>query len=71
MQETVVLGGGGSLERLCKVTVLKIVGGKVMLGFEVASDIPVHRLEVWERLCARGELASGESRAEPIALPCG
>jgi hypothetical protein len=28
----------------------------VRLGFEVAADIPVHRLEDWERISARGEL---------------
>jgi carbon storage regulator CsrA len=35
---------------LLKVTVLAIERGKVRLGFEAAGDIPVHRLEVWERI---------------------
>jgi sRNA-binding carbon storage regulator CsrA len=34
------------------VTVLEISHGKVRLGFEVDADVPVHRLEVWERMCA-------------------
>ena len=58
-QESVVVGGGGGLTRLVKVTVLGIFGGKVRLGFEVDADIPVHRHEVWERLCAKGELSNG------------
>jgi carbon storage regulator CsrA len=49
-QESVVVGGAGGFERLLKVKVLEIRGEKVRLGFEVHADIPVHRLEVWERI---------------------
>jgi len=55
-QESVVIGGSDNFERLLKVTVLGINGGKVRLGFEVDADVPVHRNEVWERIQARGEL---------------
>ena len=48
-QESVVVGDRGSLERLVKVTVLEIAGDKVKLGFEADADIPVYRLEIWER----------------------
>ncbi len=48
--ESVVVGGADGFERLLKVTVLEINGGKVRLGFDVDREIPVHRLEVWERL---------------------
>jgi carbon storage regulator len=51
-RESVVVGGSGSFERLLKVTVLDVAGGKVKLGFEVPADVPVHRLEVWERIRA-------------------
>lgn len=61
-QESVVVGGGGGLRGLVKVTVVEIAAGKVKLGFEADGDIPVHRLEVWERLCATGEL--GRSGAD-------
>jgi carbon storage regulator CsrA len=55
-QESVVVGGAGGFERLLKVKVLEISGDKVRLGFEVDSEIPVHRLEVWERIrTAAGE----------------
>jgi carbon storage regulator CsrA len=53
-QESVVLGGYGGFERMLKVTVLGIKGRRVILGFEVDADVPVHRLEVWERLRASG-----------------
>ena len=41
---------------LLKVTVLGIDQNKVRLGFEAASDIPVHRLEVWEKIRARAQI---------------
>ncbi len=53
-QETVVIGGTGGFETLLKVTVLRIKSGSVVLGFDVAGDVPVHRLEVWERIHASG-----------------
>ena len=53
-QETVVVGGAADLASLLKITVLRIKGSSVVLGFDVASDVPVHRLEVWERIQASG-----------------
>jgi len=51
-QEAVVVGGTEGFERLLKVTVLEIRASSVRLGFEVDSAVPVHRLEVWERIRA-------------------
>jgi carbon storage regulator CsrA len=51
-RESVVVGGTDGFHRLLKVTVLGIQGTKVKLGFEVDSNVPVHRSEVWERICA-------------------
>ena len=51
-QESVVIGGTDGFHRLLKVTVLAIRGASVKLGFEVDSDVPVHRSEVWERIQA-------------------
>jgi carbon storage regulator CsrA len=53
-QETVVIGGTDGSEAILRVTVLRIKGGSVLLGFEAADDVPVHRLEVWERIRASG-----------------
>jgi carbon storage regulator CsrA len=50
--ESVVVGGSGGFERVLKVTVLEISGGKVKLGFDVDPNVPVHRSEVWERISA-------------------
>ena len=51
-QESVVVGGSPGFERMLKVTVLGINGSSVRLGFDADSDIPIHRLEVWERIRA-------------------
>ena len=50
--EAVVVGGPSDFERMLKVTVLEVRGGRVKLGFDVCEDVPVHRWEVWQRICA-------------------
>jgi len=50
--ESVVVGGSKGFEGLLKVTVLDIGPGKVRLGFDIDADVPVHRLEVWEKIHA-------------------
>jgi carbon storage regulator len=65
-QESVVIGGADGMHRLMKVTVLDIQGTKVRLGFEVDPAVPVHRAEVWERICAERQT---ESRLEDVSLP--
>lgn len=62
-QQAVVVDGVGGADRQLKVTVLAIAGGKVTLGFEVADEVPVHRLEVWERIHAGGDAG------QPLAGP--
>jgi carbon storage regulator CsrA len=56
-QEAVVVGGSVGFEHLLTVTVLAIDGGKVRLGFAVDAAVPIHRLEVWERIHAGGRPA--------------
>ena len=51
-QEVVVVGGSIGLEPLLRITVVEINGETVRLGFEADADVPVHRLEVWERIRA-------------------
>ncbi len=68
-REAVVVGGSDGFERMLKVTVLQIQGGSVKLGFEVDSAVPVHRMEVWERIQAdrspdRPDIAAAASAAE-------
>jgi len=64
-QEAVVVGAADGLETLLKVTVLGIDKGKVRLGFEARDNVPVHRLEVWERICAMARIKPPPG-AEPI-----
>jgi len=64
--ESVVIGGHNPMERLLKVTVLQICGGRVKLGFEVNDDVPVHRLEVWERMYVAGQKADPTSPPAPL-----
>jgi carbon storage regulator len=58
--EAVVIGASESFERIIKVTVIESKNGRVRLGFEAAAEVPVHRLEVWERI--RGEARQADSR---------
>ncbi|MCI0359690.1 MAG: carbon storage regulator [Planctomycetaceae bacterium] len=64
-REAVVVGTGEGADHLLKVIVLEIGNGKVKLGFEVDADVPVNRMEVWERICAERALEC--SRAGPEA----
>jgi carbon storage regulator len=64
-QESVVVGGSNGFERLLKVTVLDIQGGRVRLGFDVDADVPVHRWEVWQRIRAGGQ--TGPPMGDPPA----
>jgi carbon storage regulator CsrA len=57
VQESVVVGGSDQFQRILKVKVLEIRGCRVTLGFEADSDVPVHRWEVWERICSTGPIA--------------
>ena len=67
-QESVVIGGVDGFHRILKVTVLGITGGRVRLGFDVDSSVPVHRAEIWERINMSERLDSPtEETASPIA----
>jgi len=67
IRESVVVGGADRFQRILKVKVLEIRGEKVKLGFDVDPDVPVHRLEVWERICATGRIAGpNHDAAAPV-----
>jgi len=72
-QESVMVGGGNGSEQLLKVTVIDISGGRVRLGFDARADLPVHRTEVWERICSESpgsEPQAGIPRPEERAANC-
>ncbi len=50
-RERVIIGRPEDLEVMLEITVLEIEGGRVRLGFEADSRMPIHRREVWDRIC--------------------
>jgi carbon storage regulator CsrA len=45
------------------VTVLALQGGQVRLGVEAPKSIPVHRQEVYERICGERLITAGSQTA--------
>lgn len=64
-QEVVVVAGADGFNVLLKLTVLGIENGNVRLGFEAADDVPVHRLEVWEKIRAAAQLGPTKTTGPP------
>ena len=65
--ESVVVGAAHGGERSLTVTVLQIEGGRVRLGFDCPAEVPVHRLEVWERIHPPGaDVRPTEGQATPV-----
>lgn len=60
-RESVVIGRPEDHTIMLEITVLEIDGGRVRLGFNAESHLPIHRREVWNRIC------NGD--ASPAALP--
>ena len=68
-RESVVIGRPEDLEVILEITILEIEGGRVRLGFEADTRMPIHRREVWDRIC-NGEAApngNGLAAAKPRA----
>jgi carbon storage regulator len=55
-RESVVIGRPDDQEVLMVITILSVEGGRVRLGFEADSTMPIHRREVWNRI--QGEHAA-------------
>ncbi len=49
-RESVVIGRPGEMEIALEITILEIEGGRVRLGFEADTKMPIHRREVWDRI---------------------
>lgn len=50
-RESVVIGQPGEMQIALEITILEIEGGRVRLGFEADTRMPIHRREVWDRIC--------------------
>ncbi len=60
-RESIVIGDSNSLHGNVRVTVVEVRGGRVWLGIDAHPDVPIHRNEVHERICA-------ESRSHLVEL---
>jgi carbon storage regulator len=72
-RESVVIGRPDDQEVVMVITILSVEGGRVRLGFEADTTMPIHRREVWDRI--QGEHATdvrrdgaGQSRGRLGAL---
>lgn len=61
-RESVIIGRPEDLDVMLEITVLEIEGGRVRLGFEADTRMPIHRREVWDRI-SNGELQPNPARA--------
>jgi carbon storage regulator len=50
-RESVVIGQPGEMRIALEITILEIEGGRVRIGFEADNKLPIHRREVWDRIC--------------------
>lgn len=70
-RESVVIGRPEDNQVMLQITVLDIEGGRVRLGFEADQKMPIHRREVWDRICngngnGDGTVAGLASRTEGL-----
>lgn len=59
--ESIMIGNG------VKITIVDIRGDKVRLGIEAPSDVPVHRMEVYEAI--QRNIAAGREAPTPGKEP--
>ena len=49
-EESLLLGSDTDPHGVVTVTVLSIEGNRVKLGFQMNDEVPVYRMEVWNRI---------------------
>ena len=62
-RESIVIGRPEDLEVVLEITILEIEGGRVRLGFEADTRMPIHRREVWDRICNGNGNDNGQAAA--------
>jgi carbon storage regulator CsrA len=60
-RESVVIGRPEDMSVALQITVLEIEGGRVRLGFEADTRMPIHRREVWDRICNSNGNGNGQA----------
>jgi carbon storage regulator len=72
-RESVVVGRSEDLGIVLEITVLGIDGGRVRLGFQCDQATPIHRREVWEKICSVNGNGNGNGHANgnghTVAVP--
>ena len=63
-RESVVIGRPEDLDIVLEITILEIEGGRVRLGFVADTKMPIHRREVYDRICNGGGVSGNGS---PVA----
>ena len=66
-RESVVIGGNDEMQIMLEITVLEIEGGRVRLGFEADARMPIHRREVWDRICNGNGNGNGHAKGNGAA----
>ena len=67
-RESIVIGRPEDLEVVLEITILEIEGGRVRLGFEADTRMPIHRREVWDRICNGEAGANGNANGNGNGL---
>jgi carbon storage regulator len=70
-RESVVIGRAGEMQIVLEITVLEIEGGRVRLGFEADTRMPIHRREVWDRICNGNGHTNGDTNGHTNGSPAG
>jgi carbon storage regulator len=63
-RESVVIGRPEDNQVALEITVLEIEGGRVRLGFEADMRMPIHRREVWDRICNGNGNGNGNANGQ-------
>ena len=66
-RESVVIGQPGEMQIALEITILEIEGGRVRLGFEADNKLPIHRREVWDRICNGNGNGNGAETGNGLA----
>jgi len=70
-RESVVIGRPEDLKVVLEITILEIDGGRVRLGFTANTTMPIHRREVWERICSETANGHASGHASPNGRAAG
>lgn len=66
-RESVVIAGPDETQVVLEITILEIEGGRVRLGFQADTRMPIHRREVWDRICNGNGNGNGQAHRSQVA----